>query len=248
MNDKPLIAAKFRSLADRFRGYAGRELPEAEVAYVGLLHEAGELLIVVCHKGYLPDIQGMKEAVAAVEAPLSKTRPCVMPGTLFRRFCGTNHALWSHPLYGDSIQKGAKIEGGLLPAHAPDVLLGSLVNSAESREHYHAMVCDWVADSLTEPDAADSKASCWYHLPDEPRPGRFCFGPLEGNAGNLNENVSGKKDQNYSQLQGRGRREIIWVVRLGRYSYQVWFRTQAGYDAAKRRAETLETQPAAPKR
>ncbi len=151
MNERSLIAAKLRSLADQFKTFATKELSGLAFPHLDTQSEAGKLIIRAYGQGYLPDLPGLAEMIRRTKEP-DKDGCRLTPDDLFRVFCGTHHALAVDPRHGVHIQRDAKIDRGILPSTFSDVLKGAPVNSVTAREHHHAMVCNWLADTVTAPD------------------------------------------------------------------------------------------------
>ena len=81
---------------------------------------------------------------------------------------------------------------------------------------------------------ADGKAP-WYHSPDEQKPDRFYLGPLTDTADKLDAAICPRKkpDRNHRQLKQRGTDGHLWIVRLRRTCFEVWFLDQGSFTAGR---------------
>jgi len=84
----------------------------------------------------------------------------------------------------------------------------------------------------------------WYHAPGVQKADGFDFGPLTGAQKDLTEWIGGPPDHRALFLHSQGRQGRVWIIKRGRYTYEVYFRTPGEVVAAKGRAEAAKT-PAA---
>ena len=97
--------------------------------------------------------------------------------------------------------------------------------------------------SITETDAnirAHLEASDWCHGSDEEKPAEYKFGPLEGMKQDLAKaTLHGQKDER--GLKSAARAGRLWIRRIGRYAFQVWFRDEKQFERASKLLEEIQS-------
>ncbi len=87
----------------------------------------------------------------------------------------------------------------------------------------------------------DGEDAAWYHDEHDNHPDTHDKGPLQGTKKNLGACLGGKGGPNDRTLQVKAGDGTVWVKRLGRTSFEVWFRNQTAFAEANRIFLGLDT-------
>jgi hypothetical protein len=235
LNERSLIAQKFRSLAKSFERFAekgltptSRGVDPAELRrYVDIKEEAGNLIVTAFRRGYLPELPGLAELVDWLETPppAQGNAICVPCGAnVFISFCGNHTIPVLNTGRGVVVQAGVKTCGGVLPSAFPEILPG--VEAAklqagypewQANEEHHAMVCNWLADGVEA-----SKSPPPYNDPEEPvTPSTIAkrFGLTPKQADRLRKSLAKWRSPanctEWTEAQDRKPRKSPYIYRLG---------------------------------
>ena len=191
LDDRPLLAARFRQLADQYEKIAN----PLEQSCTAIDENAGKLTIAAFHRGYLSDVPSLGDLVEWVENPPSpfpldpqaELPPCA--SNLFRELCG------NHIIPGKKQPEGYwrihsdRTHGGIMPSVFPDILPGlkyCVPGEDIERRKQRALVCRWLATKIESSlqklptTTANDERDKWWHGLTEQRPAEFQHGPITG--------------------------------------------------------------------
>jgi hypothetical protein len=91
-----------------------------------------------------------------------------------------------------------------------------------------------VQDPSRQPSHEESKPG-WYHQWGEDPPEEFCFGPLRGEQKQIGAWIIGDGKEDRRRLKAKAKSGVVWVRKINRYEYEVWFKSDKDYSAANGR-------------
>ena len=82
--------------------------------------------------------------------------------------------------------------------------------------------------------AGGDSAASWYHESHEPRPADYKHGPLTGTKREISRWMGGPETKTPRRMEQKAKLGIVWVIRLGETSWEVWFKDEKIWEIADR--------------
>lgn len=166
LDDRPLIGAQFRQLADEYDQGHIHPLKSLDVD-----ERAGTLVIAAFRRGYLSDLPGLGELVDWVENPPPEPAgmkcymiPCA--ANLWMELLGNNKISVENLGSGNLKIVDDRFCGGIMPGEFPDLLRGPKIDAASDSilRKQRAAVCRWLAAKIenSPQDLAEAR-NCWVY-------------------------------------------------------------------------------------
>jgi hypothetical protein len=75
----------------------------------------------------------------------------------------------------------------------------------------------------------------WWHEPSEPRPVEYKYGPLTGQKNDICQWMGEKKTPVPRKLEEKAKRGMVWAIRHGRTTWEVWFKDERAWETTDRK-------------